>query len=92
MIFLYILGVIVIVLVVLMAFAPKHYAVSRSITIARPRTEVYTYLKSVKNQDNWSPWKKKDPEIRLLSEMLVRAYDPCISCATHFLTLRIDRG
>jgi sulfhydrogenase subunit alpha len=24
-------------------------------------------------------------------EQLVRAYDPCISCATHFLDLRIDR-
>ena len=26
-------------------------------------------------------------EIRLLLEMLVRAYDPCISCSTHFLTV-----
>jgi coenzyme F420-reducing hydrogenase alpha subunit len=24
-------------------------------------------------------------EMRLLMEMLVRAYDPCISCATHLL-------
>lgn len=32
----------------------------------------------------------KDPaEIRLLSEMLVRAYDPCISCSAHFLTVEI---
>ncbi|MBU0704830.1 MAG: Ni/Fe hydrogenase subunit alpha [Chloroflexi bacterium] len=26
-------------------------------------------------------------EIRLMLEMLVRAYDPCISCSTHFLTV-----
>ena len=26
-------------------------------------------------------------EIRLLLEMLVRAYDPCISCSTHFLNV-----
>lgn len=25
-------------------------------------------------------------------EQLIRAYDPCISCATHFLDLRIDRA
>jgi sulfhydrogenase subunit alpha len=25
-------------------------------------------------------------------EALIRSYDPCISCATHFLDLRIDRG
>ena len=24
-------------------------------------------------------------------EMLVRAYDPCISCATHFLNLKVER-
>ena len=27
-----------------------------------------------------------------LCEQLIRAYDPCISCATHFLDLRIERG
>jgi coenzyme F420-reducing hydrogenase alpha subunit len=25
-------------------------------------------------------------------EQLIRSYDPCISCATHFLDVRIDRG
>ncbi len=30
-------------------------------------------------------------EARRLSEMAVRNYDPCISCATHFLKLRINR-
>jgi coenzyme F420-reducing hydrogenase alpha subunit len=25
-------------------------------------------------------------------EQLIRAYDPCISCATHFLDLRVERG
>jgi coenzyme F420-reducing hydrogenase alpha subunit len=24
-------------------------------------------------------------------EQLIRSYDPCISCATHFLTLEIER-
>lgn len=27
-----------------------------------------------------------------LCEQLIRSYDPCISCATHFLKLEIDRG
>ena len=30
---------------------------------------------------------KPQDEIRLLLEMLVRAYDPCISCSAHFLTV-----
>jgi len=24
-------------------------------------------------------------------EQLIRSYDPCISCATHFLDLRVER-
>ncbi|MFA4915293.1 MAG: Ni/Fe hydrogenase subunit alpha [Syntrophales bacterium] len=30
---------------------------------------------------------KPPEEIRLMLEMLVRAYDPCVSCSTHFLTV-----
>ncbi len=31
---------------------------------------------------------KGDPEVRLGLEMVARAYDPCISCATHLVTLK----
>jgi coenzyme F420-reducing hydrogenase alpha subunit len=31
------------------------------------------------------------PELTWQCEQMVRNYDPCISCATHFLTLEIDR-
>ncbi|HIJ16770.1 MAG TPA: Ni/Fe hydrogenase subunit alpha, partial [Thermoplasmata archaeon] len=31
---------------------------------------------------------KKDDEVRLGLEMIARAYDPCISCATHLVTLK----
>lgn len=35
---------------------------------------------------------KPDEEITLMLEMLVRAYDPCISCSAHFLNVKfIDR-
>jgi coenzyme F420-reducing hydrogenase alpha subunit len=33
-----------------------------------------------------------DDELHLRCEQAVRAYDPCISCATHFLRLEIDRA
>jgi coenzyme F420-reducing hydrogenase alpha subunit len=33
-----------------------------------------------------------DAELHLRCEQAVRAYDPCISCATHFLRLEIDRA
>jgi sulfhydrogenase subunit alpha len=34
---------------------------------------------------------RSDDEIESRCEQAVRNYDPCISCATHFLRLRIDR-
>ncbi|HSD80644.1 MAG TPA: Ni/Fe hydrogenase subunit alpha [Solirubrobacteraceae bacterium] len=33
-----------------------------------------------------------DDELRDRCEHAVRSYDPCISCATHFLRLEVDRG
>ena len=32
-----------------------------------------------------------DDELALLCEQTIRNYDPCISCATHFLTLEVQR-
>jgi sulfhydrogenase subunit alpha len=32
-----------------------------------------------------------EDELKHLCEQTIRNYDPCISCATHFLTLQIDR-
>lgn len=34
---------------------------------------------------------RDDEALRLHSEMVIRNYDPCISCSTHFLTLNVDR-
>ncbi|HTG47001.1 MAG TPA: Ni/Fe hydrogenase subunit alpha [Actinomycetota bacterium] len=34
---------------------------------------------------------RPDDELTRLAEMVVRNYDPCISCATHFLRLDIER-
>ncbi|TCS73281.1 coenzyme F420-reducing hydrogenase alpha subunit [Sulfuritortus calidifontis] len=32
-----------------------------------------------------------EPELRRRAETVIRNYDPCISCATHFLTLKVER-
>lgn len=34
---------------------------------------------------------KPDDELRLHAEMVIRNYDPCISCSAHFLTLNVKR-
>lgn len=64
MILLLVLLVIVLLVVILIFGAPKQFNVSRSIEINRPLPEVFEYLKYIKNQNEWSPWKKKDPEMQ----------------------------
>ena len=64
MIFLYIVMAILIIIIVLAVVAPKKYQVERTIEINKPLAEVFHYIKHIKNQDNWSPWKKKDPTMK----------------------------
>lgn len=63
MIALYVVLAIIGLIVLLALVAPKSYNVSRSIKINRPLPEVFDYIKYVKNQNDWSPWKKKDPNM-----------------------------
>lgn len=60
----YIVIGIVLLIVILALIAPKSYEVSRNIIINKPLSEVFTYLKSLKNQDNWSPWAERDPNMK----------------------------
>ena len=62
--FLYIVLSIIVVFLILGMVAPKHYEVNRSIIVNRPISDVFNYLKYLKNQDEWSPWKKKDPNMK----------------------------
>jgi len=63
-ILLYILIGLVLLIIVLAIIAPKSYDVSRSVQINKSLPEVFSYLKSLKNQDNWSPWAEKDPDMK----------------------------
>lgn len=64
-----ILAVVVLVLAVAIAalvfLAPADYKVEREITINKPRAEVFAYAKILKNQNEWGPWVKQDPNIKL---------------------------
>lgn len=61
---LYILAGLVILVLLLALIAPKNYNVFRSIEIARPKAEVFDHLKYLKKQDEWSPWARKDPNMK----------------------------
>ena len=61
---LYILLALVIIIAVLSIIAPKGYNVNRSVTIDQPISTVFDFLRYLKNQEKWSPWEKKDPNMK----------------------------
>ena len=63
-IFLYLLLVVIVLVTFLAVLAPKTYNVNRSIDINKPLIQVFNFLKHLKNQQYWSPWEHKDPNIK----------------------------
>jgi len=64
MILIYIVASIIVLIILLVVISPKTYNVSRSIIIDKPKEIVFPYLRMIKKQDHWSPWKKKDPNMK----------------------------
>jgi hypothetical protein len=55
----------IIALAILIFVTPSDYKVEREITINKPRADVLAYAKMLKNQNDWGPWVKKDPAIKM---------------------------
>lgn len=45
-------------------FVEKNYAVEEEIVINKPKSEVFEYIKHLKNQDNFSKWSSMDPNMK----------------------------
>ena len=46
--------------------APKDYNVTRDIVINRPRMEVFNYARMIKNQEQYSVWVMRDPNVQIV--------------------------
>jgi uncharacterized protein YndB with AHSA1/START domain len=44
---------------------PKAYTVERSVVINKPRSEVFTMVSTLRNQEKWSPWLDYDPQAKV---------------------------
>jgi len=44
------------------AWVKKDYDISRTVVINKPREEVFTFVRQLKNQPLWNPWFQRDPE------------------------------
>lgn len=66
-IFVIVLGALValICLLLLIAlFIKTEYKIYREVVISRPRNEVYSYIRNLKNQDHYSKWVMTDPSMK----------------------------
>lgn len=78
---LYILGGLIALVIILFLIAPKTYDVFRTVEIARPKGEVFDYLRSLKKMDEWSPWAKKDPNMK----KTFTGTDGEVGCVSHWI-------
>lgn len=46
-------------------FVKKEYSITREVTIAKPRQEVFNYVKYLRNQNDYSVWSKIDPAMKV---------------------------
>lgn len=58
-----IVGLIALALIIAL-FVKKEYAVEREVIINKPKQEVFDYVKMLKNQDNFSVWAMRDPNMK----------------------------
>ncbi|MBK7099818.1 MAG: SRPBCC family protein [Sphingobacteriales bacterium] len=59
-----VVGILIAIPLIVALFVKKEYAVERKIVINKPKTEVFEYIKFLKNQDNYSKWNKIDPNMK----------------------------
>ncbi len=58
------LGVIIAIILIIAAFRPDTYTVTRMITISAPPTTVFPYVNDLTAWVPWSPWAKIDPNMK----------------------------
>lgn len=59
-----VIGILIAIPLLTALFVKKDYAVEREIVINKPKSEVFEYLKLLKNQDNFSKWATTDPDMK----------------------------
>jgi len=59
-----VVGILIAIPLFVALFVKKDYAVEKEIVINKPKTEIFEYIKLLKNQDNYSKWNMIDPNMK----------------------------
>ncbi len=63
---LYFLGGIIGLLLILALLIKKDFVLQKTITINSPKATVFNFLKQIKNQEQYSVWVMKDPNVKMV--------------------------
>jgi hypothetical protein len=63
---LYVIGGIIALFLVLALVTKKDFRLEKQIIIYKPKAEVFNYLKLIKNQEKYSVWVMKDPNVKII--------------------------
>jgi hypothetical protein len=61
---LFIFLVLIVLLLIISLLVKKDYSLTKEIVINKPKTEVFDYIKHLKNQNNYSKWALMDPHMQ----------------------------
>ena len=61
-----ILGSIIALFLIIALLTKKDFALEKEIIINKPKQQVFNYLKLIRNQEHYSVWVMKDPQIKLV--------------------------
>jgi hypothetical protein len=59
-----VIAALVVLVFIIALFIKKQYTIQREIIINQPGQQIFSYIKQVKNQDNYSVWNKMDPAMK----------------------------
>lgn len=60
------LACILLVLLIVAALVKKDFRLEKQVVINKPKQQVYNYMKMIRNQEQYSVWVMKDPNIKLV--------------------------
>ena len=54
---------IIVLLLLIAALTKKEFTLEKQVTINRPKQDVFNYLKLIRNQEKYSVWVMRDPDV-----------------------------
>jgi len=60
-----VIGIFLAILLIIAALVKKEFVIEKQVVVHRPRQDVFDYIKMLKNQEQYSVWIRRDPNIAI---------------------------